>query len=79
MANKTKTELLEEIENKNNEIRALKKDIEKLERFKQYEETANEIAAIRDSFVAAGFSKTEAFMLTNNMFNVAAGLMKKSY
>lgn len=76
MANKTKTELMEEIENKNNEIKDLKKEIEKLDRFKVYEDTANEVAAIRDSFVAAGFSKTEAFTLTNNMISAASKLVK---
>lgn len=76
MASKTKTELLEEIEVKNQEIKALKDDIKKLERFKVYEDTANEVAAIRDSFVAAGFSKTEAFTLTNNMISAASKLVK---
>lgn len=60
MATKTKTMLLEEIEAKNAEIKALKKEIEKVERYKQYEEAAGELAALRDSFVNAGFTKTEA-------------------
>lgn len=57
---RTKTMLLEEIEAKKEEIELLKKDIEKLKRFKQYEEAAGELAALRDSFINAGFTKTEA-------------------
>ena len=61
MATKTKTELLEEIEAKNNEIQNLKNEVKKLERFKQYEDMTDEIAALRDSFVNSGFTKAEAF------------------
>ena len=61
MATKTKTELLEEIETKNAEIQNLKNEVKKLERFKQYEDMTDEIAALRDSFVNSGFTKTEAF------------------
>ena len=63
MATKTKTELLEEIEAKNNEIQVLKDEVKKLERFKQYEDVTDEIAALRDSFVNSGFTKAEAFEL----------------
>ena len=76
MANKTKTELMEEIKNKNAEIKGLKKEIEKLDRYKVYEGAANEIAAVRDSFVAAGFSKAEAFALTNSMISAASNIVK---
>ena len=58
--NKTKTMLLEEIEAKNEEIKLLKEEVKKVERYKQYEESANEIAALRDSFINAGFTKAEA-------------------
>lgn len=64
MATKTKTELLEEIKAKNNEIESLKNEVKKLERFKQYEEMTDEVAAVRDSFVNSGFTKTEAFEIT---------------
>lgn len=72
--NKTKTMLLEEIEAKNEEIKALKEEVKRVERYKQYEESANEIAALRDSFINAGFTKTEAnnlliVTLTNAMKN----------
>lgn len=72
--NKTKTMLLEEIEAKNEEIKALKEEVKRVERYKQYEESANEIAALRDSFINAGFTKDEAnslliVTLTNAMKN----------
>lgn len=61
MPTKTKTELLKEIESKNEEIQSLKDEVKKLERFKQYEAMTDEMAALRDSFVNSGFTKTEAF------------------
>ena len=73
MANKTKAELLKEIEGKNAEIKALKKDIEKLDRYKIYEEGANELAAARNAFVEAGFTKVEAFELVKGVMNNAFG------
>ena len=60
---KTKTMLSNEIEAKNVEIKLLKEEIKKVEQYKQYEEAANEIAALRDSFVNAGFTKDEAIEL----------------
>lgn len=71
MPTKTKTELMKEIEAKNKEIKDLKKEVENLERYKVYETAANEVAAVRDSFVAAGFTKAEAFKLTEWFINTA--------
>lgn len=76
MAYKTREELLKEIENKNNEIKELKKEAERLERYKEYEKGADELAAIRDSYINAGFSKTEAFEMTKLMLNLAAKTAK---
>ena len=59
----TKDELLEAIEQKNEEIKALKTDIKKLEKYKQYDEMADESKAIMDSFVRAGFSEEQAFKI----------------
>ena len=67
MAYKTREELLKEIESKNKEIRDLKKDVEKLDRYKAYADGADEVAALRDSYIKAGFSKTEAFEMTKLM------------
>lgn len=67
MANKTKAELMEEVKAKNDEIKALKAEIEKLDRYKVYVDTADELAAMRDAFVKAGFTKAEAFSMTKEM------------
>lgn len=70
---KTKNELLEEIEQKNGEIEVLKADIEKLEKYRKYDEMADEIKAINDSFVRSGFTEQQAFELTRGMAVAAAG------
>lgn len=72
MANKTKADLMEEIKAKNNEIKDLQAEIEKLERYKVYQEAADDLAAIRKSYTEAGFSETEAFELTKMMVQLAA-------
>lgn len=71
MATKTKTELLEEIKVKNEEIKGLKDEIVKLERYKTYEDMADDMGAIRESFIKAGFSKTESFTMTLKMMEMA--------
>lgn len=71
MANKTKTELLEEIDAKNKEIKDLKVEVEKLERYKKYEDMADDIAAMREAFVNSGFSKSESYDMTKNMLMIA--------
>lgn len=53
---KTKAELIEE-------INGLKKEVEKLDRYKKYEDAANEMAALKESFENAGFTKEQAFEL----------------
>lgn len=73
---RTKESLLNEIETKNAEIKELKKELEKAERYKQYEESANEMAAFRDSFVNAGFTKAEANEFTKQAF---AGACKQVF
>lgn len=83
MANKTKNELLEEIELKNNEIKELKNEVKKLERFKQYEDMTDEMGALRDSFVKSGFSKAEAFemvkvIMQNAMVTSLMGQVKST-
>ena len=70
---KTKNELLEEIEQKNEEIEVLKSDIEKLEKYRKYDEMADEIKAINDSFVRGGFTEQQAFELTRGALTAAAG------
>lgn len=73
MAVKTKNELIEEIEQKNGEIEVLKADIKKLEKYRKYDEMADEIKAINDSFVCSGFTERQAFELTKAALKAAAG------
>lgn len=73
MATKTKNELLEEIEQKNEEIEVLKADIEKLEKYRKYDEMADEIKAINDSFVRSSFTEQQAFELTKGVLKAVAG------
>lgn len=73
MAVKTKNELLEEIEKKNEEIEVLKADIEKLEKYRKYDEMADEVKAINDSFVRSGFTEQKAFELTKGAVTEAVG------
>ncbi len=73
MAVKTKNELLEEIEQKNEEIEVLKVDIEKLEKYRKYDEIAEEVKTINDSFVRSGFTEQQAFELTKGAVTVVVG------
>ena len=74
MANKTKAELMDDIKVKNDEIKALKAEIEKLDRYKVYQEAADELAAVRLSYIKSGFSESEAFELTKMMIQVAPAM-----
>ena len=60
---KTKKELLEMIEEKEADIKSLHEEIDKLEKYKQYDDSAGEIKALYDSFVNAGFNNDQAFEL----------------
>ena len=73
MSAKTKNELLEEIEQKNEEIEVLKADIDKLEKYRKYDEMADEVKAINDNFVRSGFTEQQAFELTRGVVTAAAG------
>ena len=61
LMNKTKAMLEEELEQKKNEIEELKKELVKVEKYKQYDDMADEIKAIYDSFVNAGFNRDQAY------------------
>lgn len=74
MANKTKAELMDEVKAKNDEIKALKAEIEKLDRYKVYQDAADELAAVRLSYIKTGFSETEAFELTKMMIQMAPAM-----
>ena len=75
MAAKTKAELLEEIEQKNEEIKVLEKEVKNLEKYKQYEDMANELKAIHSAFVNSGFDDDQAFELLKDFIKVGAGFV----
>ena len=59
----TKKELLEMIKEKEADIKSLHEEIDKLEKYKQYDDNAMEIKALYDSYVNAGFTDRQAFEL----------------
>lgn len=62
-----------EIQNKENEIDTLRKEIEKLEKCKQYDEATAETKVIMDSFVRAGFTENQALDMVKTMFSAIFG------
>ena len=62
-----------EIQNKENEIDTLRKEIEKLEKYKQYDEATAETKVIMDSFVRAGFTENQALDMVKTMFSAIFG------
>ena len=56
---KTKAELL-------NEITDLKKELENLDKYRQYEQVADELAAMRDALMGKGFTREEAMQFIFN-------------
>lgn len=64
---KTKAMLEEELEQKKTEIEDLKKELEneikKTEKYKQFEECADDLKALQNSFINSGFSEKQAFTM----------------
>lgn len=69
--NKTKAQLLADIE-------VLEKKIENLERYEKYDAMADEVKAMTDSFVRAGFTEDQAFEMVKEMMVAVAGGMISS-
>lgn len=63
----TKAELLKEIEFAHNHIREMENQIKNLERYKQYEDMANELRAMHLAFMNSGFSDEQAYDLLKTM------------
>lgn len=55
MIAKTKNELMEEIEKKNEEIRSLEEEAKRLEKYKAYDNSAEELKGVMDGYIRAGF------------------------
>ena len=60
---KRKSELLELLEEKERDIKNLHDQIDNLEKYAKYDESASELKAMYDSFVNVGFSEQQAFIL----------------
>ena len=60
-------------------VAELKEEQKKLEKYKSYKDTADEIAAMRSAFVDAGFSDDEAFTLVSGMVDKVIGAAIKRY
>lgn len=75
---KTKTQLIEELEAAKANVTDLKKQIDNLERYKQYEECADEIKAMHTAFMNSGFSDEQAFdLIKTTMTLVAPSVFKR--
>lgn len=54
-------------------LRCSKADIEKLEKYRKYDEMADEVKVINDSFVRSGLTEQQAFELTRGAVTAATG------
>lgn len=72
----SKESLMREINEKANEIDILKQELERLEKNCQYDEDANEVKALVDSFIRAGFTQEQAFRMVMNMMTAMLGGMR---
>lgn len=61
--------LLQEIEKKEQELENLRKEIKDLEKYKAYEDAADEIKAMHTAFMNSGFSDDQAFALLNKLMD----------
>jgi hypothetical protein len=58
-------------------VKELQNKIETFERYKQYDEMADEMAAMKNAYIQAGFSKEEAFELLIESIKAAAKMTKR--
>lgn len=58
-----KEDLAKLIAEKERDIESLHKEIDKLEHYKKYEDSANETKAMLDAYINAGFKREEAFTI----------------
>lgn len=68
---KTKAELEQEIQCKNEEIKALKCEVEKANRVESKNESVAELYEMYQSYVTAGFTEEQAWELTKILINNA--------
>lgn len=73
MEKKTKKELLELIEEKEKEISEMRVLVKKAEQYEALDESTQQIKAMYDSFVNAGFTEEQAFTLLNTSIGATLG------
>lgn len=59
----TKADMIKEIEYAHNHIREMESQLKNLERYKQYENAADELKALHTAFMNSGFTNEQAFDL----------------
>ena len=64
---RTKAELIEEIKMAHDHIQEMENQIKNLERYKQYEDMANELKAMHTAFMNSGFSDEQAFEMVKTI------------
>ncbi len=69
---RTKAELIEEIKYANEHIHEMEAQIKNLERYKQYEDMANEMKAMHTAFMNSGFSDDQAFDMMKMLIKTVA-------
>ena len=68
---KTKAQLMEELERKNNEIAELKKELERSTNYEQYLDAAKEMRSMVDAFVESGFTEEQAIIIVAGVIGQA--------
>lgn len=69
MANKTKNELIQEIENLKNELNEKEVDLLQYEELSSCSSLAEKYKKVYDSYVAAGFTKDQAMSILNTIID----------
>lgn len=73
----TKEQMLEEIEKANATIHEMENRLKNLERYKAYEDMADEMKAMHTAFMNSGFSDEQAYDLMKTILNMAVPALMK--
>lgn len=68
---KTKAQLMEELEQKNDEIAELKKELERSANYEQYLDAAKEMRSMVDAFVESGFTEEQSITIVAGLIGQA--------
>ena len=68
----TKDEMIKEIEFARNHIQEMENRIKNLERYKQYEDMADELKAVHTALMNSGFTNEQAFEMLKTTIQVVA-------